>query len=129
MQFSLVEYTTHPDYFFNTTPVLLEQQEKLRRVVDDWRLRSSDLLSNLHGNSGLFSCYNTSSSSDPIHLHVEPIDDLADVSSIIESDNVGVSKFLIVVSHDCLEISRLSQMVIDQLESVTVSYGSKSKLS
>lgn len=52
---------------------------------------------------------------------MEPIDDLADVSSIIESDNVGVSKFLIVVSHDCLEISRLSQMVIDQLESVTVS--------
>lgn len=97
--------------------MLLEQQEKLRRAVDNWRLQSSDLLSDLHDNSRSFSCYDTSSSSDPIHLHVEPTDDLADVSSIIESDNVGVSKFLIVLCHDCLEISRLSQLVIDYLES------------
>jgi hypothetical protein len=97
--------------------VLLEQQEKLRRAVDNWRLQSSDLLTDLHGNSWSFSSYYTaSSSSDPIHLHVEPTDDFADVTSTIESDNVGVSKFLIVLSHDCLEISRLSQLVIDYLE-------------
>ncbi|XP_078173320.1 uncharacterized protein LOC144567139 isoform X4 [Carex rostrata] len=103
--------------------LLLEQQEKLRRGVDDWRLQSTDLLSNLHGNSGLFSCCNTSSSSDPIHLHVEPIDDLADVSSIIESDNVGVSKFLLVVSHDCLQISRLSQMAKKNLYQQLLLFG------
>ncbi|KAF3324727.1 WASH complex subunit 7-like protein [Carex littledalei] len=103
--------------------LLLEQQEKLRRVVDDWCLQSSDLLSHLHGNSGSFSCYNTSSSSDPIHLHVEPIDDLADVLSIIESENVGVSKFLIVVSHDCLEISRLSQMAKKNLYQQLLLFG------
>ncbi|KAJ4775130.1 WASH complex subunit SWIP [Rhynchospora pubera] len=91
--------------------LLLEQQEKLRRVVDDWRLQSRDLLSDLHGSSGSFSSYNaTSSSSDPIHLHVELTDDLEDLSSVIESDNAGVSKFLIALSHDCLEISRLSQL-------------------
>ncbi|XP_058104666.1 uncharacterized protein LOC131248403 isoform X5 [Magnolia sinica] len=88
---------------------LEEQQEKLRRAVDDWRCRSHDLLKNLlndpHGSSSAFDDI-CSSSSDPVRVSAEPLEH-SDVSNLVESDNVAVSKFVTVLSYDCFEISRL----------------------
>ncbi|XP_072994798.1 uncharacterized protein [Typha latifolia] len=108
--------------------LLLEQQEKLRRVVDEWRYRAHDLLSGLHGDpftSPSSSSSSTTSSSDPVRLHVEPIEH-CDLSSLLDSDNVAVSKFLMVLSHDCLEISRLSQFASKNLYRQLLLFGHRS---
>ncbi|XP_072966494.1 uncharacterized protein [Typha angustifolia] len=108
--------------------LLLEQQEKLRRVVDEWRYRTHDLLSGLHGDpftSPSSSSSSTTSSSDPVRLHVEPIEH-CDLSSLLDSDNVAVSKFLMVLSHDCLEISRLSQFASKNLYRQLLLFGHRS---
>ncbi|KAI3963387.1 hypothetical protein MKW98_022809 [Papaver atlanticum] len=79
---------------------LEEQQEKLRRLVDDWRLQSNVLSS-----STFDAC---SSNYDPIRVFAEPLEH-SSLSTLVESDNVAVSKFVAVLSYDCSEISRLSQ--------------------
>ncbi|KAG1360736.1 putative WASH complex subunit 4 [Cocos nucifera] len=94
---------------------LLEQQEKLRRLVDGWRFRSHELLSHLRGDP--FACPPPaappprSSSSDPVRLHVEPLEH-SDLSTLLESDNVAVSKLIMVLSYDCIEISRLHRSLL-----------------
>ncbi|KAJ3692471.1 hypothetical protein LUZ60_012821 [Juncus effusus] len=86
--------------------LLLEQQEKLRRAVDDWRLKSTSILSDLNAES----LTSSSSCSDPIQSHIEPTDDSSDVLYLLDSDNAAVSKFITVLCHDCLEISHLCQL-------------------
>lgn len=91
--------------------VLLEQQEKLRRHVDEWRFRSRAALSDLGACSP-----STSVSSDPVRLRVAPADPAgAGAASLLTAaaaeDNVAVSKFVAVLSHSCLEISRFSDAV------------------
>ncbi|KAI3918207.1 hypothetical protein MKX01_041527 [Papaver californicum] len=89
---------------------LEEQQEKLRRLVDDWRLQSNVLLNNLakdpYRSSSTFDA--CSSNYDPIRVFAEPLEH-SSLSTLLESDNVAVSKFVAVLSYDCSEISRLSQ--------------------
>ncbi|XP_019055712.1 PREDICTED: WASH complex subunit SWIP-like isoform X2 [Nelumbo nucifera] len=92
------------------TVELEEQQEKLRRVVDEWRCRSHDLLKNLYedpyGSSSFSDAY--SSNSAPICVHAEPSEH-SDISTLIELENVLVSKFVTVLSYDCIEISKLTE--------------------
>uniref|UniRef100_A0A0E0L7H8 WASH complex subunit 4 N-terminal domain-containing protein n=1 Tax=Oryza punctata TaxID=4537 RepID=A0A0E0L7H8_ORYPU len=90
--------------------LLLEQQEKLRRHVDEWRFRSRAAVAEI----GLRSP-STSVSSAPVRLRVAPTDPGvgAGAASLLTAaaaaeDNVDVSKFVAVLSHSCLEISRLS---------------------
>ncbi|XXG67338.1 hypothetical protein AAC387_Pa06g0709 [Persea americana] len=88
---------------------LEEQPEKLRRVVDAWRCRSNDLLKNLSADDpyGSLSTLDLgSSNSDPIHVSAEPTEH-KDVLTLVQSDNVSVSKLITVLSYDCIEISRL----------------------
>ncbi|TVU12764.1 hypothetical protein EJB05_46421, partial [Eragrostis curvula] len=90
--------------------VLLEQQEKLRRHVDEWRFRSREALSDLGAGSA---CPSTSASSAPVRLRVAPSDPAgAGAASLLTAaaadDNVAVSKFVAVLSHSCIELSRLS---------------------
>uniref|UniRef100_A0A0D9WLI9 WASH complex subunit 4 N-terminal domain-containing protein n=1 Tax=Leersia perrieri TaxID=77586 RepID=A0A0D9WLI9_9ORYZ len=91
--------------------LLLEQQEKLRRHVDEWRFRSRAALAEIGGPDGA----SASASSGPVRLCVAPIDPGvgAGAASLLTAaaaaeDNVDVSKFVAVLSHSCLEISRLS---------------------
>uniref|UniRef100_A0A0A9C225 WASH complex subunit 4 N-terminal domain-containing protein n=1 Tax=Arundo donax TaxID=35708 RepID=A0A0A9C225_ARUDO len=91
--------------------LLLEQQEKLRRHVDEWRFRSRAALSGLGSGSGSPS---NSACSAPVRLRVGPTDHAgAGAASLLlttaaADDNVAVSKFVAVLSHSCIEISRLS---------------------
>ncbi|KAF8379321.1 hypothetical protein HHK36_028755 [Tetracentron sinense] len=95
---------------FSHAVELEEQQEKLRRVVEDWQCRSNDLLKNLQGDA-----YESSSVFDacisnpnPVRVFVEPLEH-SDISTLIESENVAVAKFVTVLAYDCNEISRLSR--------------------
>jgi len=96
--------------------VLLEQQEKLRRHVDEWRFRSRAALSELSSGSGPPSP-TPSVPSGPVRLRVAPADPAgAGAASILltpaaADDNVAVAKFVAVLSHSCIEISRLSDAV------------------
>ncbi|KAI3843991.1 hypothetical protein MKX03_000356 [Papaver bracteatum] len=89
---------------------LEEQQEKLRRLVDDWRLQSNVLINNLakdpYRSSSTFDA--CSSNYDPVRVFAEPLEH-SSLSTLLESDNVAVSKFVAVLSYDCSEISRLSR--------------------
>ncbi|CAN6208853.1 unnamed protein product [Urochloa humidicola] len=93
--------------------VLLEQQEKLRRHVDEWRFRSSAALSELSSGSGSPSP-TPSAPSGPVRLRVAPADPAgAGAASLLltaaaADDNVAVAKFVAVLSHCSIEISRLS---------------------
>ncbi|XP_068651139.1 uncharacterized protein [Aristolochia californica] len=89
---------------------LEEQQEKLRRLVDTWRGKSHNLLRNLHHGSYSSSYEYDSSSlnSDPVCVSIEPFEH-SDVLTLIGSENVAMSKFITVLSFDCIEISRLSR--------------------
>lgn len=92
---------------------LEEQPEKLRRVVDAWRCRSNELLKNLSADDpyGSLSTLDLgSSNSDPIHVSAEPTEH-KDVLTLVQSDNVSVSKLITVLSYDCNEISRLCRYV------------------
>ncbi|XP_026660870.2 WASH complex subunit 4-like isoform X2 [Phoenix dactylifera] len=108
---------------------LLEQQEKLRRLVDEWRFRSHDLLSNLRGDP--LGCPSpsatppSSSSSHPVRLHVEPLEH-SDLSTLLESDNVAVSKLVMVLSYDCIEISRLHRSASKKLYRQLLLFGHRS---
>ncbi|KAL6606587.1 hypothetical protein ACP70R_042240 [Stipagrostis hirtigluma subsp. patula] len=89
--------------------LLLEQQEKLRRHVDEWRFRSRAALSDLSpGTPSASPC------SVPVRLRVAPVDPAGAgaasllLTSAAADDNVAVSKFVAVLSHSCVEISRLS---------------------
>ncbi|KAJ4950569.1 hypothetical protein NE237_027401 [Protea cynaroides] len=95
-----------------TSAKLEEQQEKLRRVVDDWRSRSHDLLKTLHKDpSGTSPALDACSlNSDPVRVHSQPLEH-SDILTLIGSDNVAVSKFTTVLSYNCIEISRLTQHV------------------
>ncbi|KAK3128319.1 hypothetical protein QOZ80_6BG0459880 [Eleusine coracana subsp. coracana] len=89
---------------------LLEQQEKLRRHVDEWRFRSRAALSDLGAGTV---CPSNSASSAPVRLRVAPADPAgAGAASLLNAaaadDNVAVSKFVTVLSHSCIELSRLS---------------------
>ncbi|XP_043716643.1 WASH complex subunit 4-like isoform X2 [Telopea speciosissima] len=87
-----------------------EQQEKLRRVVDNWRCRSHDLLKTLHKDpfqiSPVFGTFSLNSA--PVRVHAQPLEH-SDILTLIGTDNVLVSKFVTVLSYDCIEISRLTQ--------------------
>ncbi|XP_066370406.1 uncharacterized protein [Miscanthus floridulus] len=93
--------------------LLLEQQEKLRRHVDEWRFRSRAAISELSSGSGPPSP-TPSVPSCPVRLRVAPADPAgAGAASILltpaaADDNVAVAKFVAVLSHSCIEISRLS---------------------
>ncbi|CAL5050704.1 unnamed protein product [Urochloa decumbens] len=93
--------------------VLLEQQEKLRRHVDEWRFRSRAALSELSSGSGSPSP-TPSAPSGPVRLRVAPADPAgAGATSLLltaaaADDNVAVAKFVAVLSHCSVEISRLS---------------------
>uniref|UniRef100_A0A0E0DWD2 WASH complex subunit 4 N-terminal domain-containing protein n=1 Tax=Oryza meridionalis TaxID=40149 RepID=A0A0E0DWD2_9ORYZ len=97
--------------------LLLEQQEKLRRHVDEWRFRSRAAVAEIGPRSA-----STSVSSAPIRLRVAPTDPGvgAGAASLLTAaaaaeDNVDVSKFVAVLSHSCLEISRLSDAASSNL--------------
>ncbi|XP_010934687.1 uncharacterized protein [Elaeis guineensis] len=108
---------------------LLEQEEKLRQLVDEWRFRSHELLSNLRGDP--FACPSpaapppSSSSSDPVRLHVEPLEH-SDLSALLESDNVAISKLIMVLSYDCIEISRLHRSASKKLYRQLLLFGHRS---
>ncbi|OEL37588.1 WASH complex subunit 7, partial [Dichanthelium oligosanthes] len=92
---------------------LLEQQEKLRRHVDEWRFRSRAALSELSSGSGSPSPV-PSAPSGPVRLRVAPADPAgAGAASLLltaaaADDNVAVAKFVAVLAHSSVEISRLS---------------------
>ena len=106
--------------------MLLEQQEKLRRLVDEWRFRSRAALSELSSGSGPPSPA-PSVPSGPVRLCVAPADPAgAGAASILltptaADDNVAVAKFVAVLSHSCIEISRLSDAV-SSLEPAPILY-------
>ncbi|WOK95333.1 WASH complex subunit 7-like isoform X1 [Canna indica] len=105
---------------------LLEQQEKLRRVVDEWRIRSHDLLGDLGSDPYIAASPALATSvSDPIHLHVEPIEH-SHLSELLKSDNVDVSKFIMVLSYDCIEISNLSNLASKNLYRQLLLFGHRS---
>ncbi|OVA07691.1 hypothetical protein BVC80_1827g53 [Macleaya cordata] len=93
-----------------TSVELEEHQEKLRRVIDDWRFQTHDLLNNLakdpYGTSSSFDV--CSRNSDPIRVYAEPLEH-SSLSALLESENVAVAKFIKVLSYDCIEISRLTR--------------------
>ncbi|THU58110.1 hypothetical protein C4D60_Mb03t10730 [Musa balbisiana] len=90
--------------------LLLEQQERLRQVVDECLVRSNALLADLCGDPfDSASSLPASSGSDPVRLHVEPVEH-SHLSLLLQSDNVAVSKFVMVLSYDCIEISNLSNL-------------------
>jgi hypothetical protein len=93
--------------------VLLEQQEKLRRHVDEWRFRCRAAVAEIGPRSA-----STTVSSASVRLRVAPTDPGVGVgaaslltAAAAAEDNVDVSKFVAVLSHSCLEISRLSDAV------------------
>ncbi|XP_077235545.1 uncharacterized protein LOC143877406 isoform X2 [Tasmannia lanceolata] len=106
---------------------LEEQQEKLRRVVDTWRCRSHDILRNLqhdsYRSSSIFDVL--SSNSDPILVSVEPLEQ-SDVSALVQSDNVAISKFVTVLSYDCIEVSKLSRYASRNLYRQLLLFGPRS---
>ncbi|MQL83966.1 hypothetical protein Taro_016453, partial [Colocasia esculenta] len=96
------------------SPELEEQQEKLRRAVDGWRCRSLELLKDLRGDA-YASCSPSAGAGAgnccgagfrPIGVRVEPLEH-SDLPSLVDSDNVDVAKFVMVLSYDCVEIARL----------------------
>ncbi|XP_064999104.1 uncharacterized protein LOC135633505 isoform X4 [Musa acuminata AAA Group] len=90
--------------------LLLEQQERLRQVVDECLVRSNALLADLCGDPfDSASSLPAASGSDPVRLHVEPVEH-SHLSLLLQSDNVAVSKFVMVLSYDCIEISNLSNL-------------------
>ncbi|XP_042465090.1 WASH complex subunit 4-like isoform X2 [Zingiber officinale] len=92
---------------------LLEQQEKLRRAVDEWRTGSHDLLRDLAGDPFSIPSF-APTTTDPIRLFVCPIEH-SQLSTILRSDNVSLSKFVSVFSYDCIEISNLSNSASKRL--------------
>lgn len=108
---------------------LEEQQEKLRRFVDAWRSQSHHLLNSLFRDNDLHGSFSASdigsSSSDPVHVHVEPLEH-SDVSTLIQSDNVGIAKFLTVLSYDCFEIRRLCRYVSKNIYRQLLLFGYRS---
>uniref|UniRef100_A0A0E0A4P5 WASH complex subunit 4 N-terminal domain-containing protein n=1 Tax=Oryza glumipatula TaxID=40148 RepID=A0A0E0A4P5_9ORYZ len=97
--------------------LLLEQQEKLRRHVDEWRFRCRAAVAEIGPRSA-----STSVSSAPVRLRVAPTDPGVGVgaaslltTAAAAEDNVDVSKFVAVLSHSCLEISRLSDAASSNL--------------
>jgi hypothetical protein len=97
----------------SSSAVLLEQQEKLRRHVDEWRFRSRAALSDLGAGSA---CPSKPASSALVRLRVDPAGAGAAASLLLTAaavdDNVAVSKFISVLSHSCIELSRLSNAVL-----------------
>ncbi|XP_062233658.1 uncharacterized protein LOC133930903 isoform X2 [Phragmites australis] len=106
--------------------LLLEQQEKLRRHVDEWRFRSRAALSDLGAGSGSPS---NSVSSDSVRLRVAPADAAGAGSASLllaaaaADDNVAVSKFVAVLSHSCIEIFRLSDAASKNLHRQLLLFG------
>ncbi|CAL9111779.1 unnamed protein product [Musa textilis] len=95
--------------------LLLEQQERLRQVVDECLFRSNALLADLCGDPfDSASSLPAASGSDPVRLHVEPVEH-SHLSLLLQSDNVAVSKFVMVLSYDCIEISNLSNLAFRNL--------------
>uniref|UniRef100_A0A0E0PT70 WASH complex subunit 4 N-terminal domain-containing protein n=1 Tax=Oryza rufipogon TaxID=4529 RepID=A0A0E0PT70_ORYRU len=97
--------------------LLLEQQEKLRRHVDEWRFRCRAAVAEIGPRSA-----STSVSSASVRLRVAPTDPGVGVgaaslltAAAAAEDNVDVSKFVAVLSHSCLEISRLSDAASSNL--------------
>ncbi|KAF8732817.1 hypothetical protein HU200_015159 [Digitaria exilis] len=93
--------------------VLLEQQEKLRRHVDEWRFRTRAALSELASGSGSPSP-NPSAPCGPVRLRVAAADPAAAgaasllLTAAAADDNVAVAKFVAVLAHSSVEISRFS---------------------
>nr|CAB3469435.1 unnamed protein product [Digitaria exilis] len=93
--------------------LLLEQQEKLRRHVDEWRFRTRAALSELASGSGSPSP-NPSAPCGPVRLRVAAADPAAAgaasllLTAAAADDNVAVAKFVAVLAHSSVEISRFS---------------------
>ncbi|RRT46214.1 hypothetical protein B296_00018936, partial [Ensete ventricosum] len=81
-----------------------------RQVVDECLFRSNALLADLCGDPfDSASSLPVASGADPVRLHVEPVEH-SHLSLLLQSDNVAVSKFVMVLSYDCIEISNLSNL-------------------
>ncbi|RCV20061.1 hypothetical protein SETIT_4G026000v2 [Setaria italica] len=108
--------------------LLLEQQEKLRRHVDEWRFRSRAALSELSSGSGTPSP-TPSAPSGPVRLRVAPADPAGAgavsllLTAAAADDNVAVAKFVAVLSHSSVEISRLSDAASKGLYRQLVLFG------
>ncbi|CAA6656278.1 unnamed protein product [Spirodela intermedia] len=91
---------------------LEEQHESLRRAVDSWRCRGPEILKELRGGpcssaaAAAAAADSRGASSRPIEIHVEPMEH-SGLRSLLDSDNVDLAKFVMVLSYDCIEIARL----------------------
>lgn len=92
--------------------VVEEQQEKLRRFVDEWRGEVSETLETVadNGLTGVASRDTGAINQDPIHIRTQFLDD-ASILDLVTTENVGLNKVVTVLAFDCLEIHRLRKLV------------------
>ncbi|XP_078447989.1 uncharacterized protein LOC144716664 [Wolffia australiana] len=104
---------------------LEEQHEKLRRAVEGWRGRSQELISNLYGVSCSLAADSRGANSRPVEIRIEPLEH-SGIHSMIDCDIVDLEKFLIVLSYDCIEISKLRLHASRRLYKRLILFGHRS---
>eukprot|EP00250_Pteridium_aquilinum_P010832 c19658_g2_i1 orf=192-593(+) len=105
-----------------------EQQEQLRRFVDEWRERVSSKSKEFQGEvleSALEDSGNVAGNiiSDP--LHINPLDptDRTPLLHLVHTNNVLFNKLITVLSYDCIEIKRLHKQACKRFYPQLLGFG------
>ncbi|KAL3684666.1 hypothetical protein R1sor_002688 [Riccia sorocarpa] len=100
-----------------------EEQEKLRRFVDEWRSHIWDKLEQCDSNSTQAAARDVGDiSGDPIHILTKPLEGLT-ILDLIATDNIILNKLLIVLAHDCHEIQLLRKQALKKIYPRLVVFG------
>lgn len=100
-----------------------EQQEKLRRFVDEWRPRIALKFQNIQGDVlEAVGCDLGNINSDPVHISTE-VKESATILSLVDTNNVLFNKLMIVLAYDCVEIERLRRQAYKRFYPQLLSFG------
>ncbi|KAG6552860.1 hypothetical protein Mapa_005515 [Marchantia paleacea] len=103
-----------------------EEQEKLRRFVDEWRSHIWEKLEQFDSNSSQAAARDVGDiNEDPVHIITKPLEGLT-VLDLIATDNFPFNKLLIVLAHDCHEILQLRKQASSKIYPRLVVFGLRS---
>lgn len=90
-----------------------EEQEKLRRFVDEWRSHIWEKLEQFDSTSSQAAARDVGDiNEDPVQIVTKPLEGFT-VLDLIATDNFPFNKLLIVLAHDCHEILQLRKQVCE----------------
>ncbi|CAM6083172.1 unnamed protein product [Calypogeia fissa] len=100
-----------------------EQQEKLRRFVDEWRSHVWEEMERLDCSSSQAAARDVGDiNEDPLVIAIKPYDG-ATILDLISTDNIPFNKLITVLAYDCLQISHWRQQVISEVYPRLVVFG------